>query len=117
MARLASGISAVNTMSLAWACSTIQSSAASAPADTTTTRIIGSRDGLTPPLLTKVTTRPSRSATLMASSLTGQASASTKMIGSIRSGIGNGFHDKGQPLRDGNLGKLDDAIPQFDIDV
>jgi hypothetical protein len=64
-------------MSLGLALSTIQSSAASAPLDTTTLRIIGSRDGRSPPLETKVTTTPWRSATFSTSAFTGQASAST----------------------------------------
>ena len=75
--RAASGMSAVTTTSLAFAFSTIQSSAASAPLETTTWRTIGSRDGRRPPFETKVTTRPWRAATFAASSFTGQASAST----------------------------------------
>jgi len=62
---------------MAAAFSAIQSSAASAPFDTTTLRIVGSRDGRNPPFETKVTASPCRCATLTTSSFTGQASAST----------------------------------------
>src|SRR5690606_38559139 len=54
---------------------------ASKAPETMTLRIIGSRDGRSPELATKVTGRPCRSATLRTSGFTGQASASTKMVG------------------------------------
>ena len=76
-ARLASGMSDVTTRSPATTCSTIQSSAASAPCGTMTLRIIGSREGRRPKLATKVTGTPCRPPTRSTSSLTGQASAST----------------------------------------
>ena len=59
------------------ACSAIQLSAASKAFETMTLRTIGSRDGRSPELATKVTSIPSRSATFRISGLTGQASAST----------------------------------------
>ncbi len=65
------------------ACSTIQSSATSAPCGTITWTIIGSRDGRNPRLATKVTTIPCRAATRRTSSLTGQASASTRICGAL----------------------------------
>ena len=76
-------MSAVTTTSAATTCSTIQSSAASNAPVTTCTRTRGARGTCSHELATNVTASPCRSATFTASGLTGQASASTYIWGSV----------------------------------
>ena len=83
--RLASGMSAVTTMSSGCTCSTIQSSAASNPSATTSSASHPSLGTRIQELATKVTSRRYRLATRYTSCLTGQASASIKMCSKRRS--------------------------------
>ena len=75
--RAASGTSAVTQTSPGPIRSAIHLSAASAPCSTTTIATSGCAEGRIPPLVTKVTDAPCRSATFTISARTGQASAST----------------------------------------